>query len=607
MNSALVPTLPLIEGEALSGYVSRTAKLYETTPRDFCSDLGMKWPALCTGHENQINRLSWLLGVPVKSLKDHTICKLTQGRYQIGRTHATIGVLRRTSGRLCPKCVASALDSSGAMGLFHQLEWSVSCVHVCFVHRCPLIQLPSSADSHSAYDFVSRVLQNKSLIIKAAEASATLPDTPFEAYVRELVRQGSKQDWLGELGITHFHRACLTLGATLSRCPSDPLLELPREEARALCDLGFRHLRKGPSGLHYALQKSFHKDRSKRPYVCSDMGPFYRWLHSVHTDPVLSDLVDTTRQHIFETYPASLDKEVFGRKPRRRQLYTMADVRIRTGLGTAFIKTLLGYLCGQTEDEAIKRNDVTAGELKSVMDFWQSIAKLNEAASLLGVLPEQVKKLQKLHVLKTIKITSTLRYVERDQIDCILTKVDKLPPADAGSSSVSLMRFCRSNRLAIERVVQFWLNDENKVGFYRGDGQGLHQIKVNPNLEITREDTILHGDLTVMEAARFLKINVHAVRKLRDAGYLDEIRRRNSDTNHFKGFITKASIQKFQEKFITIGLGAEQLKMLPNLLAQRLDERGFETIDCKSGFVRVYAISEWAKIKQSLGSSASVC
>jgi hypothetical protein len=146
--------------------------------------------------------------------------------------------------------------------------------------------------------------------------------------------------------------------------------------------------------------------------------------------------------------------------------------------------------------------------------------------------------------------------------------------------------------------VEFWLSDETAGDFSRGAGQGLHQILVDPEIVIAREDTLLDDDLTVMEAARFLKINVQAIRKLRDAGNLREVRRRNPDTNHIKGFITKTSIQNFQRKFVTLGQAADDKKMPANHLAQKLDQLGFEAIDCKSGYVRVYSASDWAKIKQ---------
>lgn len=597
MTSPLVLALPLIEGEALSGFVSRIAKLYETTPRDFCSDLGMQWPSLCTGRDGQLDRLAWLCGLPLKTLQDHHIRKVAHGRYQIGRTLGTTGVLRRTSGRLCPKCAVAALESSGAVGLFHLLEWSVTCVCVCVTHACPLIQLPRSENSHRAYDFASRVLQHKSLIMTAAEISPTMRETSFEAYVRHRVRKGPKQDWLEQLDLTYLHRCCLTLGATLSGRRSVPFINLPRDEGRTLCELGFRHLIQGPSGLCAALEKSYHKDSSKRPYVSADMGPFYDWLHDVHTDPALSHLVDTTRKHIFDTYPASAEKEVFGQRPPKQQLYTMADARIQSGLGTTFLKRLLGHMNAHTEDVALKRTDVTLGELESVMDFWRSLVKLGEAASLLGVLPEQVKRLQDLGVLKTVKLTSTLRYVERGQIVDILEKVGALPKASTASSAVPLRNFCRSNRLPIEKLVALWVREGFSDGFFRGDGRGLHQIMVDPEIETTRDDILLVDDLTVMETARFLKINVQAIRKLRDAGYLEEIQRRNLDTNHVKGFITKDSIQKFQRDFVTLGQAAEKQKVRAIHLAQKLDRIGIEPIECKTGYVRVYSTSDWADLQ----------
>ena len=599
MTSPLVVTLPLIEGEALSGYISRSAKLYETTPRDFCSDLGMQWPALCTGHEDQLNRLAWLSDLPLKTLQNHHIRKLTKGQYQIGCTQGSKGVLRRTSGRLCPKCAVAAMEEKGGTGLFHMLEWSVICVNTCLTHACPLIELPRSENSHRAYDFASRVLEHRHVVVTAAETSTTMQETSFEAYVRQRIRKGAKQDWLEQLDLTHLHRSCMTLGASLSGYGSVPFLNLPRDEGRALCELGFRHLIKGPSGFCAGLEKSYNKERSNRPCAGADMRPFYRWLHDVHTDPALVNLVDTTREHIFKTYPASPEKEVFGQRPPKRQLYTMADARVETGLGTAFIKRLLGYMNADTDAVALKRTDVTSDELKSVISFWQSLANLGEAAALLGILPEQIKKLQDLGALKTVRLTSALRYVERSEIVEILEKVAALPKAGDVSPAVPLRNFCRSNRLPVEKIATICLAEDAPNGFFRGVGCGLHQIMVDPETEFGRDDILLNDDLPAMEAARFLKISVQSIRKLRDAGYLQEIQKRNPDTNHVKRFVTKISIQKFQREFVTLGQAAERQDVRANHLAQKFDRDGIGPIDCQTGFVRVYSINDLPNLNKT--------
>lgn len=147
------------------------------------------------------------------------------------------------------------------------------------------------------------------------------------------------------------------------------------------------------------------------------------------------------------------------------------------------------------------------------------------------------------------------------------------------------------------------MREGSSDGFFRGDGRGLHQIMVDPEIGITRDDILLVDDLTVMEAARFLKINVQAIRKLREAGYLEEIQLRNLDTNHVKGVITKASIKKFQRDFVTLGQAAENQNVCAIHLAQKLDRIGIEPIECKTGYVRVYLSSSFAHDKSHTDTS----
>ncbi len=135
MRSPLNPILPLIKGETPSGYVSRVARLYRTTPRDLCSDLGMRWPFLCSGHEDQLERLAWLTGQDCSVLKMWSATKLAAGRYRVGRTHSSTGVFRRTASRFCPLCVSEARTQSGEHGIYELLEWKVLSLHRCEKHR----------------------------------------------------------------------------------------------------------------------------------------------------------------------------------------------------------------------------------------------------------------------------------------------------------------------------------------------------------------------------------------------------------------------------------------------------------------------------------------
>ena len=275
----LLPVLPFIEGETLSGYVSRLAQLHGTTPRDLCSDLGMRWPNLCSGHEDQLERLAWLTGEPFKRLKAHRTVKLDIGRYQIAKAIATTGILRRTSVRLCPKCVSEALQTSGPQGVFQRLEWTVNCLHICPYHCCHVIELPAGKYTHSTYDFVSRVLDHIEEVKLASQNTGNFSPTVFEHYIRNRLYYGWQSDWLQTLDLCQIHRASLTLGAPLDGYRDNRYLnDISVEQERQFCQTGFARLMKGPDEFKSALLDLYGAGDTERPYYSSDLGAFYYWL-----------------------------------------------------------------------------------------------------------------------------------------------------------------------------------------------------------------------------------------------------------------------------------------------------------------------------------------
>lgn len=229
MTAPLARALPFIEGETLSGYVSRNARLHEATPRDFCSDLGMRWPFLCSGHDDQVEQLAWLTGEPLDIFRTWRTQKVGIGRYRVGQAIASTGVLRRTAVRLCPKCVSSALSEHGPSGVFQLLEWSVLCIERCARHGCPLIILPSEGHSHSIYDFVSRVLERQDEVQRAAEANELLQATRFETYVRHRIWYGPADDWLQDAATAE-----KSMTASPPEAPSDGVLVVLQRRKSAL-------------------------------------------------------------------------------------------------------------------------------------------------------------------------------------------------------------------------------------------------------------------------------------------------------------------------------------------------------------------------------------
>ncbi|WP_170327993.1 TniQ family protein [Ruegeria arenilitoris] len=588
MRSPLNPILPLIEGETPSGYVSRVARLYRTTPRDLCSDLGMRWPFLCSGHEDQLERLAWLTGQDCSALKLCSATKLAAGRYRVGLTHSSTGVFRRTASRFCPLCVSEARTQSGEHGIYELLEWKVLSLHRCDKHGVGLRTLPAAGHSHEAYDFATQAIKHWEVIEKAVADAIILPPIRFEDYVRERIRSGPQGDWLNGFDLTSLHGACVSLGAALEGFGARAAMSLDRSVTPRLAELGHSYMSDGPDGLSRALHLLHGNSRSERPYFSSDLGPFYEWLHDGQDDPILHEIRTKTREHIFETYPVPLDKDVLGQKPQREIWLTMEEARKRSGFGAVFLKKLLGYIEGISADDAMKRTDVRVTELAWAQAFWSELMNLSQAAKELSIRSEQVKVLMRLGVLTQVQVTSALRYARRQEIQFLLRRIGGLPDVTNDVGYLPLRTFCRSRGISLARVVAACLSGELEGQLRQGTGAGVHAIEVSERAFAQKDAICLERDLTLAETAKFLKISIISIRKLRNAGYLAVINKLNPDTIHIRTYVCRDSIRGFQARYATLGQIAVQRNVAPIHLARQLDREEISPISCDGSLVRVY-------------------
>jgi len=504
-----------------------------------------------------------------------------------------MGTLRRTAVRLCPKCVARSLSEVGPHGVHQLLEWSLVCIDRCDEHRCPLITLPRAENSHATYDFVARVLAHRDDVFKAADRSVELPEIGFETYVRRRLRDGVAEDWLKELDLTLLHRGSLSLGAALCGVKVKRMQDLPETRTRELCQAGFQSLVEGPDAYRDALSSLYDSGNAERPYYSADFGVHFRWLREVRNAPEIEALASIARAHVFARYPTRPGKKVFDKLPPEQVWLTIDQARKRLGFGAVFLKKLLGYLDRVPEEKALKRTDVHVDEISKVRTFWDGLVNLKDSAGLLGLMPSQVKGLQNRGVLKTIRITSTLRYLSRVEVMNLIDQVQRLPKVLPGRSVAPLNVFCREKGIPLAQVVDLWARGGLEGQICRGDGVGLRAIEVDWDAICPRNTVELSRDITLPEAARYLKINVAAIRHLRDQAILSEIRKLNADTNHHKHYITKASIQAFEQSFVTLGQMAEKQKLAPIHLARKLDVQGIAPIPCGGALVRVYSRKEF--------------
>ncbi|MFD1882164.1 TniQ family protein [Paracoccus pacificus] len=529
-----------------------------------------------------------LAGVDLHGLRFWAPRKLDNGRYRIGATTSSVGAFRRTTIRLCPICAAEALQGQGPSGVFQLLEWCVTCVHRCAVHGARLCEMPAAAHAHETYNVASLAIRHQQVLISAASDPEILDESLFETYIRERIHRGPRDDWLRPLELTHLHRACLMLGLTMAGQTTLNLSAVDHQCGRRACDDGFEVLRNGPDALAAAFDCLRGRTRTGRPYYSTDLGPFFAWLRTVQDTPALTEMLSAVRLYVFRHYPVKPDQEVLGERPAGITHITFDEARARAKLGTAFLKRLFAHITGIPLNEAGSLTEITVDDLDYVLGFWAGLCNLQDAARMLGIQPSQVKSLIELGVFSALRFGSSLRYLHRAEVSDLLRAVEALSAADGGSGFVPLKTFSTSRKIGIARIVAAWHSGELQGQIARGEGKGLQALFLQPDAFCQKVPTPRHGDPNLAEAARYLRISLSAVRTLRDVGILQQVRKRNADTNFRQGYISSESLRSFERNHVTLGQLAERNAVAPMHLARRLDRDGIPALDTPRGMVRVY-------------------
>ena len=177
-------------------------------------------------------------------------------------------------------------------------------------------------------------------------------------------------------------------------------------------------------------------------------------------------------------------------------------------------------------------------------------------------------------LLRSVKISSSLRYPLSEDVLALLNAVSGLPFALDQLATLPVNEYCRQRRISLWRVLQAWREGALEGVCYQGCGKGICALEIALDAQCERHQPILNGDLVLSEVARHLKISIGSIRHLRDADYLTQVRQLNPDTNHLKNYITWSSIRCFEKTYITLANSHLSDKLNRFILLEKLTARG---------------------------------
>lgn len=598
--SGLGLCLPLIDGEMPTSLVSRLSRLHGTSPRDFCSDMGLQWPHICSAHPEQLSRLAMLANVSLPQLIRWSGPLVSPCRYRVGHEIASTGVFRRAATRVCPRCVLESHAAGQHYGPFQRVEWLVLSIRVCADHGSALLKLPNAGHAHDTYDLLAQINRHNSAIQDAANAVELAALTEFEVYVRSRIHGQAAWSWLSNWELQHLHRGCLALGSALLFGSAENSASLDMARGRAALDRGYSALQGGPAQLLNALSELKSAFKTERPYFSTDIGDFYAWLKEEGDEPKLTEVRDTVRAFIIDSYPLRPDVRVLGTEVCTSPRMTFAKARQVSGIARARMKMALGHVHGKRQGSLPVITDVKVDDISYAEDLWASLSNLKDTADALDVHPAQIKSLIEAGVLEAVRLRSALRYVTKTSMAAVLDLINSLPTDRPSKQLLPIAEFCQSRCISMARVLKAVQGGEIRHVCRNSEAAGIRSILIDNGELPVRTRRRQETDMSIAEAAEHLQIGGTGIRALRDCGYLDQVRRKNPDTNHQRAFITIQSVERFEAEYETVGQMAVRMGIRPMHLAKQLDSAGVEPLPTKGSLVRAYLrLSSATEIKRN--------
>ncbi|MEP3294912.1 MAG: TniQ family protein [Pseudoruegeria sp.] len=588
-------TLLIGEHEPAVTYASRIAALNGCTSLwSFCGLTGLSALKLVQGDQDTLSRLSDLTGTDRSELERFTPITMTRATRSLGGQVFPNKVIKIQTQHICPRCISDSPADRDWYFTAPDVFWYLDFVRTCPKHGLLLVPLPENQSGWFPYDFAAR-LTRAQISRDALEGMMVSAPTAVDAYSISSFSGTAALSWLNDCDAYAVSRTSERLGCTVEGVTSAKYLA--RSELARLADIGFAVLSEGPDALRATLLDLINK--RGRSGIRRVFGVFFNLMDGKMGDEI-SSVRKVLREVILENFIIQPGDILLGEPCLKRRFHSLQSAADQTGVHPTKVASVLTAAGLMPRHEDTKLIQIEAEPAEEMLRRLSNAVLTRDALKFLGLPWRHMMSLQDAGLISPINPACGGHYMYCRHELIKLRDAMCQNGRDVGQEGIGLVpiyKAANQSVCGIAEVAKLLVSGcLEKVGLVNGV-RTFDSIRVDPTevfealpayeavaAAMTREDLLQHFGVCGATVAFLLR-----------EGHFDEFRARCRTSRKVRSYVTKASVDQFSGKYISLKNLAKEQKVSGRVLSHHLKGEGLYELPvpsrCRGRFFRLTDVS----------------
>ncbi|MGU3463671.1 TniQ family protein [Methylobacterium sp. C33D] len=585
----LYPFVPLLPGEAVTGFCSRLAAIHKTTSvRTFLRYLGRRFTPIVFGQAMALDDLAELTGIPTGEIVRSSLVRFNGHITHRGQSFPTT-MSRGTRTFVCPRCLAEDEGHSRRNPIetsYGRTIWQLTPIQACPRHYVLLREISGLVHVSQAYDFSRAIWPHLSRMKEYAETAAEVMPSAAEAYLlSRFEEQRETSPLLDQMPWYAAARACEAMGAAALFGPAVTLGNLALGEKRQAADVGFQIAHGGePAVLRFLddLLRNHYTREGSNDGPGSMYGILNHLLTRPGVDPGYAPLRSIVFEHALGAAPFGPGDIIVGLPVARRRTHSLMTAAAEAGQHPdRLLKILIA-------DGIIPRGASLNGRV--VFDAAIAAPVLRRTTKLLNLRAIA----EHLHTTYSYVIMLTTNgFIEPFKSDMVQEKVIRARYAKADIDAfmgrlvegavvhpqperpfMDIPRAAKRTYCPMQDIIGMILKRKLRWVGVEPDKIGFHAILVNADEILEQVRGPEHDGYTMQKLRVRMKVGERVVQALVAGDYLPRVMRLNPVNRHPNWIVMPETIDAFERTYVSLSELADRWETNAFKLKKDLDRRG---------------------------------